>query len=388
MRSGGAVGMRLGCGGRGALSAPRLLGGAPRAHLHVLRARAPQLAGAGAACGLRAVARPALAQRPLLGLQRRGFAEVAATLKAPEPTGVRRLGAWVLWGVQGVFYPARWVVTSVVAKVRWVLDKAGFWWLLDKFPILKIAPVLFIGYSSVLVVFSATQKLQHSLTDILRVVSIYLGQFVLVALAALLVVWVRARHNLSMRTVHRKAFSIIENIPEVQQKLGKPITLIQGKRIEMRTGGTFKLKVPSSKVVNVLEFVTGRDIDNDGDIGKAGSVKPVKEEPEGGLAGMKAKLSGIWTKIGLPRLKYKKQRAHMVFPVVGPHKEQAMVCVECVKRPGRENEWSWITTPIGFYDFKLLSIDFADNTYYVYRGNDERYGRTLITDLRRPMIEW
>jgi hypothetical protein len=185
-------------------------------------------------------------------------------------------------------------------------------------------------------VFTATQRLQHSLTDILRVVSIYLTQFVVVALGALLLVWVRARHNLSMRAVHHKAFRIIESIPEVQQKLGKPITLVQGKRIEMRTGGYFKVSVPPSKVVNALELVTGRDIDNDGDIGQAGSVKPIAakapEQVAGGLAGLKAKLSGIWTRTGLPRLKYKKQRAHMVFPVVGPHKEQAMVCVECVKR--------------------------------------------------------
>ena len=73
----------------------------------------------------------------------------------------------------------------------------------------------------------------------------------------------------------------------------------------------------------------------------------------------------------------------MVFPVIGPHKQEAMVSVECVKRPG-----SFLSTPLGYYDWKLLSIDFADNTYYIYRGDEERYNRPLITGLRKPMVEW
>ena len=325
MRSGGGgVVGRIGGGrvGAAAMMPSRLLGGgcAPRAHLHVLRAQAPRLAGTGGAWGLRVAARPA--QWPLLGLRRRGFAEVAATLKKPEQTFARTLGAGAFWLVQAIFYPARWVVTKSVAKIQWVLNKTGFWWLLDKFPILKVLPVGFAIYSVTLLVFTATQKLQHSLTDILRVGTTYMFQFVVLALGALLCIAVRTRHTLSMRRVHHKAFRIIESIPEVQQKLGTPLRLVQGKRIEMRTGGEFKLKIPSSKAVNVLELVTGRDIDEDGNVGKAGSVNPVPvakklPEPKGALAGITAQLNGIWTQIGLPRAKYKKQRAHMVFPVVG-----------------------------------------------------------------------
>ena len=73
----------------------------------------------------------------------------------------------------------------------------------------------------------------------------------------------------------------------------------------------------------------------------------------------------------------------MVFPIVGPHKEEAMVSVECVKRPG-----SFISTPTGYYDWKLLSVDFADNTYLIHLGDDERYSRPLITQLRKPMMDW
>ena len=136
--------------------------------------------------------------------------------------------------------------------------------------------------------------------------------------------------------------------------------------------------------------VTGRDIDKDGDVGVAGSAKPVPTgrdvaptSPTGVIGTVRAKCMALWTRAKLPHAKYKKQRAHMVFPVVGPHMEQAMVSVECVKRPG-----SFLSTPLGYYDWKLLSIDFADNTYFIYRGDEKRYNRPLITQLRRPMVEW
>ena len=132
------------------------------------------------------------------------------------------------------------------------------------------------------------------------------------------------------------------------------------------------------------------DLDNDGDVGLVGSAKPMPvvqdvapTRPAGLLGTLRANCTALWSRAKLPILKYKKQRAHMVFPVVGPHKEQAMVSVECVKRPG-----GLISTPFGYYDWKLLSIDFADNTYYIYRGDEERYNRPLISQLRRPMVEW
>ena len=317
---------------------------------------------------------------------RRGLA-VSARLKEEEGAWVtlRRAGAVV---AKVVLLPVRVLGAPLWRLTQPLRGTVGY--LFNRFPALKLIPFLGVLGGTINILFLATQKMQHSLTDFLRTVSYYLTQMVLLMGGVLVAMWVSARHRLSMRTVHHRAFRILESVPEIQQKLGKPITLLKGKRIEMRTGGYFRLKVPSSPVVDVLETVTGRDIDKDGDVGVAGSAKPVPTgrdvaptSPTGVIGTVRAKCMALWTRAKLPHAKYKKQRAHMVFPVVGPHMEQAMVSVECVKRPG-----SFLSTPLGYYDWKLLSIDFADNTYFIYRGDEKRYNRPLITQLRRPMVEW
>ncbi len=334
-----------------------------------------------------------LARAPTLGL-RRGFSDatrpMTARLKEEEGVWVtlRRIGAGLASVVGFMLKPVRWAASPL-----WRLTeplRSGIAYVFNRFPALKLIPFFGVTGTVVNILFLATQKMQHSLTDFLRTVSYYLTQLVLVLGGILVAMWVAARHRLSMRAVHNRAFRMMESNPEIQQKLGKPIVLLKDKRIEMRTGGHFKLKVPSSSVVNVLEKVTGRDIDNDGDVGVAGSAKPVPVVQKVGptrstglLGTLRANCTAFWSRAKLPILKYKKQRAHMVFPLVGPHKEQAMVSVECVKRPG-----GFISTPLGYYDWKLLSIDFADNTYYIYRGDEERYNRPLISQLRTPMIEW
>ena len=73
----------------------------------------------------------------------------------------------------------------------------------------------------------------------------------------------------------------------------------------------------------------------------------------------------------------------MVFPIVGVHDQKAMVSVEAVKR----NKSSWLA-PLGYNDFKLVAVDFADNTYTIVQGDEERYDRELIKRLRVPMITW
>ena len=36
----------------------------------------------------------------------------------------------------------------------------------------------------------------------------------------------------------------------------------------------------------------------------------------------------------------------------------------------------------------LVAVDFADNTYTIVQGDEERYDRELIKRLRVPMITW
>jgi hypothetical protein len=342
-------------------------------------------------------ARSSLRARPaplLLGL-RRGLSAaappVAANLKKESGgmwAGVVKAAGWIRWGLGWLLYPfhkAAGKVWEVIAPVRQAIA-----FVFNRFPILKVIPVLGVIGTSLNMIFLAVQKMQHSFTDILRTVSYYLTQMVVFLVVGLAMMLVAARHRLSMSSVHHKTYRIVESLPIIQQKLGKPITKLQDKRIEMRTGGHYKLKIPSSAVVDVLEKATGRDIDEDGDVGVKGSSNkqtlPATEDapkPPGAVASLRNKLAALWARTKLPSVKYKKQRAHMVFPVIGPHKEQAMVCVECVKRPG-----SLISNPLGYYDWKLISVDFADNTYFIQRGDEERYNRPLMTRLRLPMVEW
>ncbi len=394
---GGAFGLRASHGwsvGAVARRVPeaRVVGGLPRQPLMAALPRHVHGAARVSVCAARSSVLLARAP-PTLGL-RRGLSDatrvVTARLKEEEGVWVtlRKVGAGVATLVGFVLKPVRWAASPL-----WRLTepmRSAIAYVFNRVPALKLIPFFAILGTVMNILFLATQKMQHSLTDFLRTISYYLTQMVLVFGGILVAMWVGARHRLSMRAVHNRAFRMMESIPEIQQKLGKPIVLLKGKRIEMRTGGHFKLKVPSSSVVNVLEKVTGRDIDNDGDVGLVGSAKPMPvvqdvapTRPAGLLGTLRANCTALWSRAKLPILKYKKQRAHMVFPVVGPHKEQAMVSVECVKRPG-----GLISTPFGYYDWKLLSIDFADNTYYIYRGDEERYNRPLISQLRRPMVEW
>ena len=383
-------------------------GAMPRAPLAALPrvplATAPRLARPGAAGLARplvtgALGRCAVRSRPPALVLRRGFSIEAGTRSqfASFLTEMRTTWAGEILErrLGRIFAPVfKWVLSPLFNRVllpfyRSTIGNALYYvrLLFQKYPALHAvyigAMLLFTGS----IVLRAAQKMQHTVTGFLRKLTGYFVEFSIIWGLGVVYLIIAARHRLSMRSVHRDAFQRITKLTQVQQKLGKPITMVGDKRIEMRTGGYFKLKwdpgksETAQKAVNAAEKLTGQDIDGDGDVGEAGSSSRAQAARKklDGVFGYLKMLANRWH---VPYPKYKRQRAHMVFPIEGPHGEQAMVSAECVKRPG---DWS---TPLGYNDFKLLAVDFVDNSWWLERGDEDRYNEVLIKELRDPMKEW
>jgi hypothetical protein len=234
-------------------------------------------------------------------------------LGAAAGTTVKGSGkAMLRGGVRGLFG----VVVTVVASN----------------PLLRWGLPIGAGIYTLSLVLRATEKMQHKFTNLFRAGLEYGIYFAMLSLCAVGYLYIGVRRRLSMRAVHQQGFQRIRNMPEIHSRLGVPLHITE-KRIEIRTGGYSKLQYAGP--------------------GKRGSDV--------------GWISHSLGRMGLPvGYKYKLQRAHMVFPVMGRHQKKAMVCVEAVKRP-----WgSW--SPFGHYEFKLVGVDFADNTYMIVGGDEER----------------
>lgn len=219
------------------------------------------------------------------------------------------------------------------AKRGLLAGVSGLWAFLLSNPLFRYGAPLLAGLSSLSIVLAATAKMQHKFTSLFRKALEYIIYLALFSLAGVGYVLVQSRRRLSMRAVHKKAFHHIRNMKELHSRLGNPVHISE-KRVEIRSGGYAKRAY----------LKPGTDVNS--------------------LSWVQSKLLAC----GLPiSYKYKKQRAHMVFPVMGRHNKEAMVSVEAVKRP--VSDWM---TPLGHYDFKLLAVDFADNTYMIVKGDQER----------------
>jgi hypothetical protein len=328
-----------------------------------------------------------IARATITRLTRRLFSRETRGI-LPGVPGVKRLAE----GLAGVAQPVGAKFAGAASTVKYGARKyagkganlglKGVSAIWNSSPVLRCGVRFSLGMCAISLVLAAGTRTAHTFTRVFRAALEYAIYFSMLMVGLMLQLFLRARRRLSMRAVHHKAFGLIRNIPEIKAKLGSPISMSE-KRIEVRTGGRWKLdynaKVES--VVNSVEKLTGRDLDKDGDVGQAidaeATEKKLTKTP-----GWRGRLM----RAGIPiAYKYKLQRAHMVFPIEGIHAKKALISVEAVKRPQSDLK-TWLQNPtvslpplLGEYEFKLLAVDFADNTYAVIKGDDERYMAENIT---------
>jgi hypothetical protein len=199
---------------------------------------------------------------------------------------------------------------------------------------------------------------------------------------------VRGRFHLSAKHVHKIAESIVANSqdPVVAQKLGRKIRMAQkDMRIVTRSGGQLQLKWKSAEdhqreqqeaAKQARELAAAERV-------AAGAPLPpgaaaVAPGPPTGIAAvavqarervvrLQAAIKTLISQTGVG-CEYKPERAHMVFPVEGTL-GRAMVSVECVKHG--------LSGLNGSHTFRLLALDFSDNTYALLVGDEKRWAAEL-----------
>jgi hypothetical protein len=185
----------------------------------------------------------------------------------------------------------------------------------------------------------------HGFLNMLDYARVQLAYITLASGVVLAMVINKGRHRLSMRAVHKKAFGLIGGNELATQRLcpNAPILLMNEKRIEVRTGGYYRIVYPSQ-------------------------VKEPKPS-----AGWVVQLLHAYR---IPYVTFKPQRAHMVFPITGEYQRKAMVSVECVKRTslwapgGSENKMH--TFKIGKYH--IGEVNFAGMDRGCYSGGQRGGG--------------